>query len=134
MCPTVLNVLHAEVASPVKFLLNSNQTTCYFLFDFCFSSYSLLIKSHRHLIISLHLELDDVVRWEQSLVPMLYNEASIGELRSIMVPGSKFQVKNVKKHHNFDGRKTSCIIIKSWYWFLTVYNWAHIHGLSAYTL
>ena len=52
---------------------------------FCFPSYPLLIKIRRHFIFSLHLELNDVVRWEQSRVPMLYSEAPSGELRPIMV-------------------------------------------------
>ena len=32
VCPTVLNVLHAKVASPIKFVLNSNRVSCYLFF------------------------------------------------------------------------------------------------------
>ena len=102
-------------------LLNLGQIPTEFPVIFLFfpPSYSLLIKCHRHLIFSLHLELDDVVRWEQILVPMLYSEAPIGELRSIMVTCKYYQVprKNVKKH-NFHVKWS---IIKLLYIFLTVY-------------
>ena len=59
VCPTILNILHAKVVSPIKFLLNSNRVSCDLFF--CFP-HQLLIKSRHHLIFSLHLELDDVVR------------------------------------------------------------------------
>ena len=67
--PTALNVVYSKVAYPI-FLSNSNRISCYFLF---------LFFPHIHRIFSLHLKLDDVVRWEQSLVPMLYNEDPAGE-------------------------------------------------------
>ena len=60
MGPTVLNDVYAKVASPIKFLLNSNRLSCDLFF--CCPSYPLLIKSLRHLIYSLDLELEDVVR------------------------------------------------------------------------
>ena len=91
MCPTVLNVVDPKVASPIKFLLNSNRISCYLFFV---SSYPMLIKSRRHLIFFLHLELDHVVRWEQSRMPMLNSEAPSGELEN----NTNFHVKCKKKH------------------------------------
>ena len=108
-------------------LLNLCQIPTEFPVIFLFfpPSYSLLIKCRCHLIFPLHLELDDVVRWELILVPMLYSEAPIGELRSIMVTCKYYQVprKNVKTH-NFHVRKN---ILK--YYKIVIHILDSVYGL-----
>ena len=69
----------------------------------------MLIKRRRHLIFSLQLEVDDVVRWEESHVPMLYSEAPSGELRPIMVTWKLYRIPRKMQKKTYFPRKENIL-------------------------